>query len=164
MLLCNDRNAGTVRLEPGTTKNDDGRTFPFAVLPELADMLKRQWGHTKALQRATGRLIGSVFHRRNDHEIKDCRGAWDAACEKAKIVGRIPHDFRQTTVKNFERAGVSRSVAMKLTEHKTESGYRRYAIVSEADLSDGLRRLTTLHDRDAKAVEQSRTVTVLAQS
>jgi hypothetical protein len=43
---------------------------------------------------------------------------------------------------------------MKLTGHKTESVYRRYAIVSEADLSDGLRRLATLHDRDAKAVEQ----------
>jgi integrase len=27
--------AGTVRLEPGTTKNDEGRVFPFAVLPEL---------------------------------------------------------------------------------------------------------------------------------
>ena len=54
-------------------------------------------------------------------------------------------------------------MAMKLTGHKTEGVYRRYAIVSEADLSDGLRRLATLHDRDAKAVEQSRTVTVLTQ-
>lgn len=158
-----DWTAGTVRLEPGTTKNDEGRVFPFAVLPELADMLKRQWEHTKTLQRETGRLIGPVFHR-NGRPIKDYRGAWDVACQAAKVPGRIPHDFRRTAVRNLERAGVPRSVAMKLTGHKTESVYRRYAIVSEADLSDGLKRLATLHDRDAQAVERSRTVTVLAQS
>ena len=158
-----DWTAGTVRLEPGTTKNDEARTFPFAVLPELLDMLKQQWEHTKAVQKVTGRLIGPVFHR-NGEPIKDYRGAWDAACELAKVVGRIPHDFRRTAVRNLERASVPRSVAMKLTGHKTESVYRRYAIVSEADLSDGLRRLATLHDRDANAVKQSRTVTVLAQS
>ena len=32
--------------------------------------------------------------------------------------------------------GVSRSVAMKMTGHKTESVYRRYAIVSEGDLRE----------------------------
>jgi integrase len=158
-----DWTAGIVRLEPGTTKNDDGRTFPFAVLPELADMLKKQWEQTKALQRATGRLIGPVFHR-NGQPIKDYRRAWDTACEHAKIPDRIPHDFRRTAVRNLERACVPRSVAMKLTGHKTESVYRRYAIVSEADLNEGLKKLATLHDRDATAVAQSRTVTVLAHS
>ena len=41
----------------------------------------------------------------------------------------------------IERAGVSRSVAMQLTGHKTESVYRRYAIVSESDLGAGLEKL-----------------------
>lgn len=34
----------------------------------------------------------------------------------------------------MEQRGVPRSVAMKLTGHKTESVYRRYAIVGPADL------------------------------
>lgn len=40
---------------------------------------------------------------------------------------------------------MARSVAMKLTGHKTESIYRRYAIVSEADLALGVARLAALH-------------------
>lgn len=59
--------------------------------------------------------------------------------------GRIPHDLRRTAVKNLERAGVPRSVAMTLTGHRTEAVYRRYAIVAEADLRDGVGKLATLH-------------------
>ena len=41
----------------------------------------------------------------------------------------------------MERSGLSRSVAMQLTGHKTEAVYRRYAITSEADLREGVARL-----------------------
>lgn len=54
---------------------------------------------------------------------------------------RIPHDLRRTAVRNLERAGVLRSVAMKLTGHKAKVLYRRYAIVCEADLREGLKKL-----------------------
>jgi len=39
-------------------------------------------------------------------------------------------------------ASVSRSVAMKITGHQTESVYRRYAIVSDADLQAATQKLT----------------------
>ena len=37
--------------------------------------------------------------------------------------------LRRTAVRNLERAGVPRSVAMQLTGHRTEAVYRGYAIV-----------------------------------
>lgn len=140
--------ASVVRLEPGTTKNDEGRTFPFGVIPELAAVLREQWERTKALEQEKGQVIPAVFHR-DGRPIRDFRKVWAQACTAAGVPGKIPHDFRRTAVRNLERAGVPRSVAMKLTGHKTESVYRRYAIVSEADLSEGVAKLAALHRQPA---------------
>jgi hypothetical protein len=60
--------------------------------------------------------------------------------------GPIPHDFRWTVVRNFERAGVPRSVA-KTDGAQTEVVYPRYAIVSETDLAEGVERLAALPSR-----------------
>ena len=68
------------------------------------------------------------------------RRAWTNACRDAGVEGRLFHDLRRTAVRNLERGGVARSVAMKLTGHRTEEVYRRYAIVSEADLREGVRK------------------------
>jgi integrase len=175
-----DLQAGIVRLDPGSTKNDDGRTFPFAVLPPLAALLRRQRDHTSAVERATDQLIRPVFHRQGA-PIRDFRTAWKHAVLAAGFSRVDPtthapeptklfHDFRRTAVRNLERAGVPRSVAMKLTGHKTESVYRRYAIVAEADLSEGVARLAALHARHEPAPQAAvvpllrRTSTELAHS
>ena len=98
-----------------------------------------------------------VFHR-NGRPIKDYRGSWKKSCEKAQVPGRIPHDFRRTAVRNLERAGVPRSVAMQLTGHKTESVYRRYAIVSESDLAEGVAKLAALHRANLDKASQPKVV------
>jgi integrase len=155
-----DFTAGVVRLEPGTTKNDEGRTFPFKAFPALEALLKARKTQTEAVEQDQGAIVPWVFHR-DGKPVRDFRGVWDSACIKAGLakhikdaegqvvkvtVTRIPHDFRRTAVRNLERAGVPRSVAMKLTGHKTEAVYRRYAIVSEADLSEGVGKLAKLHE------------------
>lgn len=161
-----DFDAGTVRLDPGTTKNDEGRMFPFAAMPRLEELLREQREHTSALEREGGRLIAFVFHRVG-RRIGDFRVTWHRACERAGVAGRYVHDLRRTAVRNLERAGVSRSVAMKLTGHKTESIYRRYAIVSEADLAEGVRKVAAMRAGDAErriaTGVSSRTSTVRAQ-
>jgi integrase len=139
-----DLHAGTVRLDPGMTKNRDGRVFPFGDhLPALRQLLETQRRLTVELETSRGIICPWVFHR-NGRRIRDFRGAWANACEAAGVPGMIPHDFRRTAVRNLERAGVSRSVAMQLTGHRTEAVYRRYAIVSEGDLGAGLDKLHAL--------------------
>lgn len=135
-----DLRTGVVRLEPGTTKNDEGRTFPFREHPALARVLEEQWAHTEALQREQGRIIPWVFHCGGE-PIGLFTKTWRRACRLAGCPGKLVHDLRRTAVRNLERAAVPRSWAMKLTGHKTESIYRRYAIVSEADLAEGVRKL-----------------------
>uniref|UniRef100_A0A832I8M2 Tyr recombinase domain-containing protein n=1 Tax=Eiseniibacteriota bacterium TaxID=2212470 RepID=A0A832I8M2_UNCEI len=51
------------------------------------------------------------------------------------------HDLRRSAVRNLDRAGVRRSWTMKLIGHETGSVCRRCAIVSRADLGEGVRRL-----------------------
>ena len=139
-----DFEAGTVRLEPGTTKNREGRTFVMTT--ELRACLEAVRERTTAFEREAGQIVPHVFHR-DGKPIRDFRGAWRNACESAGLPGRLPHDFRRTAVRNLERAGVSRSVAMKMTGHKTEAVYRRYAIVSEQDLHEAAQKLTASTER-----------------
>jgi integrase len=52
---------GVVRLDVRTTKNDAGRIFPFAVLPELGDLLRRQRLAADAHELLTGQPCLFVF-------------------------------------------------------------------------------------------------------
>ena len=74
-----------------------------------------------------------LFHHRGE-PIKDFRKAFDAACAAAGLQGIVPHDLRRSAVRNFIRAGVKESVAMRLSGHRTRSVFDRYNIVSEDDL------------------------------
>lgn len=134
-----DREAKTIRLEPGTAKNREGRTFPYGVLPELEDVITDQWQERERLKTA-GTICPYVFHRAGK-AISDLYGAWRAACRTAGVPGRIPHDFRRTAVRNLVRAGVPEKTAMQLTGHKTRSVFDRYDIVSESDLRNAVEKL-----------------------
>jgi integrase len=134
-----DRKAKTVRLEPGTTKNGEARTFPYGALPELADVIETAWAEHQRLAEG-GTLCPYVFHRRG-RPIRDCRDSWLRACEAAGIPGALMHDFRRTAVRNLVRAGVPDTVAMKLTGHKTRSVFDRYNVTSGADLEEAVGRL-----------------------
>ncbi len=139
-----DLRAGTVRLDPGSTKNSEGRIV--YLTPELKTLLAEQLDRVHRLGRRLGRVVPYVFPnlsgRHAGRRRSDFRKAWATACRKAGCPGMLKHDFRRTAVRNLETAGVPRSVAMKITGHKTESVYRRYAIVSDADLQEAVRRLT----------------------
>jgi integrase len=143
-----DLAAGTVRLDPGTTKNREGRTVILTA--DLRAVLLEQWKQAclivkKRTPEATARDIAEavpwVFHR-NGKPIRDFRGAWATACTTAGLTGRIPHDFRRSAVRNMTRAGIPERVAMKITGHLTRSVFDRYDIVSEADIRQAAERLS----------------------
>src|SRR5262249_19533194 len=86
-----DLKAGWLRLEPGETKNGDGRMFPLP--PRLRSTLEKQLAATRELEEETDRVIPWLFHR-DGQPIKSFRRAWLTACSKAGLPTRIPHDFR----------------------------------------------------------------------
>lgn len=98
---------------------------------ELRKVLQKQLNSVKALQEA-GKVVPFVFHWSDGSQIKDFRKTWANACEAAGFPGKKFHDLRRTAVRSLERAGIPRSTAMAMVGHKTESIYRRYAIVDEA--------------------------------
>lgn len=136
-----DFDAGEVRLDPGTTKNSEGRVFP--VTAALRQLLEAQRDERDRLPEDRGSMCPFVFHR-NGVPITAFTKAWKAACTAAGCPGRIPHDLRRTAVRN-SCGPAFRSVAMQMTGHKTRSVFERYNIVSESDFADAVRRLDERH-------------------
>ena len=131
-----------MRLEPGTTKNKDGRVI--YMTPELKSLLEAQRVNTLALQRQTDQIITLVFHNEGQ-PICNYYKAWQKACGEAGLSGKIPHDFRRTAVRNMVRAGIPERVAMQITGHKTRSVFDRYHIVSDGDLKEAAQKLSEAH-------------------
>jgi len=163
-----DLKAGVIRLEPGETKNGKGRDFPYTLVPELKAVIELQRTYTDAVERRAGRIVPFVFHREG-RPMKSFRSAWRLACKRVALaalnsrrssrdmaiwkamsreerrefkgLGRIPHDFRRTAVRNLVRAGVSQKVAMELTGHLTPSVFERYNITDDRDRRDAVAKL-----------------------
>ena len=142
-----DMKAGEVRLDAGSTKNGEGRVFPFTN--ELRRVLADQQEIAQTLQNERGLIVRHVFcytiGTKAGQGITESgfNKAWRKARVAAGCPGRIPHDFRRTAVRNLVRAGVPERVAMQLTGHKTRAVFERYNIVSPGDLRDAARRLDT---------------------
>ena len=138
-----DQAAGVIRLEPGTTKNRDGRQFKYGAIEEVRAVVEGLWQRHVALE-TVGILTPLVFCRQKGQRIRSFWKRWKTACLLAGCPGRVPHDFRRTAVRNLNRAGVPETVAMKVTGHKTRSVFDRYDITSEEDLADAARKLQQL--------------------
>ncbi len=136
--------AGTLRLEPGQTKNSEGRVV--YLTPELGHMLGGQIESVKVLSRQLHCIVPYLFPHFQGRHIgtrrRDFRKAWATAYEDAGLNGMLRHDFRRTAVRNMVNAGIPERVAMSITGHKTRAVFDRYHIVSPQDLQDAARKLT----------------------
>jgi integrase len=150
--------ARTLRLDPGTTKNKDGRevTMTNAVYILLSRCVVGKQAED------------FVFTRQDGQRVLDFRGAWWKACVQAgvgrmfcshcsrpvsgkectdcnsndlKYRGLIFHDLRRTAARNLRRAGVAEGVIQKIGGWRTRSVFERYAIVTQTDIADAMNKL-----------------------
>jgi integrase len=125
-----DLDSWTVRLPAEYSKNKKPRILPLEGT--LRDIIKR---------RIKLRDIACpyVFHRAGK-PIKSFRKAFEAAATAIGQAGLVPHDMRQSAIRNFRKAGLSESDGMKLSGHKTRAVYDRYDIIDEEDSRQAMRR------------------------
>ena len=138
-----DLERATIRLDPGMTKNDDGREV--YMTPDLKRLVAAQVDRVRALERQLERIIPYLFphlgKRFRGQQRRDYRRAWKTACKKTGVSGRLRHDLRRTAVRNMVNAGVVERVAMTVTGHKTRAVFDRYHIVSPSDLKSVAQKL-----------------------
>jgi integrase len=150
-----------IRLDPGTTKNSDGReVFMTDALHSLLSGCVTGKGPEEA-----------VFSRSNGIAVRSFRDAWEKACinagvgqclclgcaspvtsaepcgncgsNRTKYSGLIFHDLRRTAARNLRRAGIAETVIMKIGGWRTRSVFERYAIVSRGDIVEAMQKLET---------------------
>ena len=146
-----DRDQGIVRLEPGETKNDQGRTV------YLDEELKEVFNCQSECRKKSGKLILYVFPNRDESDkVKRFDKVWKRTCQDAGIGKRLFHDFRRTAIRNMVRAGIPEGVAMMVSGHRTRSVFERYNIVNDADL----RLAAQKQEAYLKAQKVTKTVTI----
>jgi len=79
-------------------------------------------------------------------DITNFRSDWRRACHKLGLGifneetevyrGLRPHDFRRTACRNMVKNGIPQTVAMAISGHKTDSMFRRYAIMDKSAVQD----------------------------
>jgi len=126
-----DLKQGIVGLDPGGTKNNEGRTI---YLNEgLMGMM-----HSPHAQRRLG--CPYVFHQEG-MPIQNFGKSWNSACKVGGLWGfdekkgryaptRIFHGFRRTAVRDMVRATIPERVVMMMSGHKTRRVFKRYNIVT----------------------------------
>jgi len=89
-----DLDSGTLRLDPGTAKNDEGRVV--YLTPELKALLAAQLERVGELSKRTRQIVPHLFPhltgRRAGTRRGDFREAWTTACQKAGVPGMLRHD------------------------------------------------------------------------
>jgi len=164
-----------MRLEPGTTKNSEGREVAM----------------TDTVYRLLSACVAGkpekehVFTRKHGLPGRDFRNAWENACVRAgvgaivcaqcgatdKIAGKpcadcrskqskyrglIFHDLRRTAARNLRRAGIAEGVIMRIGGWKTRSVFERYAIVSRNDIVDAMSNCSKRSDNSNKQHSSSK--------
>ncbi|MGA8540100.1 MAG: tyrosine-type recombinase/integrase, partial [Terriglobales bacterium] len=131
-----------IRLEAEQTKTDEPRVIPLpsVVAAQLARIEPK---------------VGKVFDDTNlrTEWARGCTAVGLGKMEKQeseegnkwhKYTGLIIHDLRRSAIRNMVAAGNSQDWCMAISGHKTADVFRRYNIVSTADITTAMQRVEQL--------------------
>lgn len=128
-----------ITLDPGTTKNGEGRDAGITeeLLPAcVSDKAPDDF----VLTYDDGKPIG------------DFRKAWKRACVAAGV-DITPHDLRRTAARNLRRLGVSEGVIMRIGGWRTANVFERYNIKNRADVKEATALLDKKREENGSSVE-----------
>ncbi|MBN2468085.1 MAG: site-specific integrase, partial [Deltaproteobacteria bacterium] len=108
------------------------------IVPQVREVLDRL-GKVRALAHS----FVFTYHGR---PVKEIKKALKRACKETDIGNFRFHDLRHTFTTNMRKAGVDRTVIMKLTGHKTLSMFLRYSAVDENDGREAVEKLENYLD------------------
>jgi len=113
--------AESIRLNPGETKNGEGRKVSLTA-----------GGKNLLAACVTGKgPEASVFMRKCGKPVRDFPGTWDKLTLAAGCPVLLFHDLCRSAVRGMIRAGVPEVVCMKISGHKTRNVFDRYNITSK---------------------------------
>lgn len=136
--------ARTIRLDPGTTKNLEGRevTIESGVLLQLLRLC------------VEGKRPEDYVFTRGVKPVRDFRKSWENLCADAGVPALLFHDLRRTAARNLRAAGVPEEIIMRIAGWKTSNVFRRYAIVDKTDIRAALQQLERARQERADQTDE----------
>ncbi len=130
-----------ITLDASDTKTQEKREVPLTG--ELVGLIQR-----------TPRTLGNPYvFTYQGKRIKNIKTAFWSAVRAAGIKDFRFHDLRHCAVTNLRKAGVSDSVIMSISGHKTYAMFKRYNRIDREDRLEALERLARLKDRNRTGAE-----------
>jgi hypothetical protein len=145
--------AGLLQLDASITKTQHGRTVPLSKA-----------AHELVKQCIVGKGADEYLFTRDDlgkgeRQVLDFRKTWVATLLRAGITRKILlHDFRRTSVGDFEEAQVSRGTGMAISGHIDPGVYNDYNVQNKKRLIEAMRT------KEAWQEEQRRLMSGLPQA
>jgi len=160
-----------ITLREGETKNNEGRKVKMTseVYELLRECVRGKKYADYVFTRASGERVGDPRQEWYDLCVASKLGSYVSARRKngeefKSYHGLNLHDFRRSAVREMVRRGVSQTVAMKISGHKTASVFRRYDITDESDLEHASALIEAGRKETPKFASTKVTRTALAQT
>jgi integrase len=129
---------GLVTLSEFVFHNGGQMTEKAGLVVRPVGEFRKAWA-TACVTAGVGSLLCPKCYGHVDAKFhcEKCEQDWTR--EQLCYRGRIVHDLRRCAARSLLAAGVPQAVAMKITGHKTDSMFRRYAIVTVEQQREALR-------------------------